>query len=49
MGRHSSEPQVCRRVSSSNCSRGSLSDSSYHQSALVVTSDKPWEFSSATS
>jgi hypothetical protein len=47
--RHSSKPQVCKRVSSSTRSWHSLSDSSHHHSASVVASNKPREFSLAVS
>jgi hypothetical protein len=48
MAWHSLEPRVCRRVGSSNCSRCSVSNTSHRRSASAATSDKPWEFSSAT-
>jgi hypothetical protein len=41
MARHSLEPRVCKRVSSSSCSRHYLSDSSNRYSASAVMSNKP--------
>jgi hypothetical protein len=40
MARHSLEPQVCRRMSSSNCSWHSLSDSSHRRSASTSVPNK---------
>jgi hypothetical protein len=49
MARHSLEPRVCKRVSSSTYSRHYLSDSSNRCLTSTVMSNKPWESSPVVS